>query len=200
MIDTERSSTIRVTSNIKEVTKTLKRKEKKHIPDATRVALNETAKKLQKIYQIQTKQYLDNPTPFTQKGFAVQFARRNMLKASVFIKDIQAKYLSYQIDGGTMTNKGKKIPVPTKHRKLNQYGNIPGKRKGVVKGNQEIKTIGKTTGVFTKGKTPKLLIVFKDAINYTKKRFPFFAIGEKVVANVLPKEMKRLLKYYINKK
>ena len=58
--------------NIDEVTKGMSSMQKKQIPFATMLALNDTAFDLQRVYKAQTKQKFDQPTKFTQTGFAVQ--------------------------------------------------------------------------------------------------------------------------------
>ena len=63
---------IDVKTNIKEVTKDLSRTQKKQIPFATANAINATLFQLRKEMGKQTKKKLDNPTPFTQKGFMVR--------------------------------------------------------------------------------------------------------------------------------
>ncbi len=90
-----------------------------------------------------------------------------------------ANYLKYQIDGGIRSS-SKKFAIPTDNAKLNKYGNIPGKKSGVVKGkNQKILTINNMTGVYQthKDRTVKLLIAFKDKAVY-KIKFPFYKIGQ----------------------
>ena len=195
----ERSQTFRITDNLKQVEKELKRKQRKHIPEATRWALNNTAKKVVNALKAQTEKRLDRPIPFTVNAYAIQFAKKTNLQSSIFIKDIQAKYLQWVIDGG-VNAPGRKIAVPTRQAKLNKYGNIPGKRTGLIKGKKEFRKTKTGVGVWTIGKNPQLLIVLKDSITYTKKLLPFFRIGEGVVSNVLPKQLRLSLKKEMSKK
>ena len=44
------------------------------------------------------------------------------MHSRVYLKDKQAEYLRYQIEGGTRTPKGTAIAVPTSNVKLNRYG------------------------------------------------------------------------------
>jgi hypothetical protein len=74
---------------------------------------------------------LDRPTPFTFKGIKWQSARKadfivGNWYSRVYIMDKQARYLSYQIPGGTRRPTGTSIPVPTRNLKLNKYGNMIG--------------------------------------------------------------------------
>jgi hypothetical protein len=181
---------IDVKTNIKEVTKDLSRTQKKQIPFATANAINTTLFQLRKEMGKQTIKKLDRPTPFTQKGFMVEKANKKNLFGILFIKDAVAKYLNFQIEGGVRTS-NKKIAIPTKNAKLNKYGNIPGKRTGVVKGKkQKILTINNMTGVYEthKDKTVKLLIAFKDKAVYQAK-FPFYKIGQGFINNKFNKNM-----------
>ena len=74
-----------IRDNIKEVTKWTTDVQKKQIPFATMLALNDTAFALHKSYKAQTKQKFDNPTNFTQKGFRVQKAKKTELIAVVYV-------------------------------------------------------------------------------------------------------------------
>jgi len=189
------TQTVNIKTNQKEILKKLGRKAKRHIPEATKWGINNTSKKLQKAYQVQSNKYLDSPTRFTTNAFAIGFATAKKLSGFVVVKDIQAKYLRWAFEGGTSTP-SKKIAVPTENRKLNKFGNIPGKRQGVVKGKQVIRQTKRGAGVWsapTKKTPAKLLIAFKTSINY-RKTFPFYKIGKKIVDNVLPKELEKSFK------
>ena len=197
-ITTDRSSTIRVSDNIKQVKKELKRAQKKHLPKATVNALNNTAFKVKNALSAQTQKRLDRPTKFTYKsGFAVGKANLKHLDSAVFIKDIQAKYLQWVIDGGHNTNEGKGIVQPTPNQKLNKYGNIPGLRR-TFWNNKVYRNIKSGTGVFNK--KGELLAVIKQSVNYTKKLLPFFKIGEGVANNVLAKELRLAIKKEFRKR
>ena len=181
---------IDIKSNIKAVTKDLSRTEKKQIPFATANAINATLFQWRKEMGKQTKIKLDNPTPFTQKGFMVNKANKLKLVGQLFIKEAVAKYLNIQIEGGVRSG-SKKFAIPTRNAKLNQYGNIPGKKSGVVKGvKQSIMTINGMTGVYEKNKdkTLKLIIAFKDSANY-KAKFPFYKIGQGFINSKFNKNM-----------
>tara|TARA_Y100001937_G_C7011986_1_gene281392 strand:+ start:45 stop:719 length:675 start_codon:yes stop_codon:yes gene_type:complete len=175
---------ISISDNIKEFQKKLTDFEKKQLPFAIMIGTNKTAFGLRKEMGKQTVKKLDRPTPATQKGFIVKKANKKTLTAEVAIKDFVADYLKFQIDGGTRFT-GKKIPVPyTPNARLNKFGNIPNKRKGLIKRptKQFIANIGGVSGVYEKsgrgGKQLKLIIAFEDSVTYDKKPFPFYKIGE----------------------
>ena len=176
---------ITIETNTKKVAKSISRKAKKHIPMATKWALNNTAKKLQKAYKVQAESKLDRPVKFTVNSFKIGFASPKRLIAFVAITDAAAKYMKWAIDGGVSGRRA----VPTKNAKLNKYGNLPNKTK--LKANQEIRKTKTGFGVWsaaTKKAPGKLLVAFKSSVNY-QKIFPFYKIGLKLVKRVLPKEL-----------
>ena len=171
---------IDIKSNIKEVTKGMSSIQKQQIPFATANAINTTLFELKKEMAKQTVKKLDNPTPFTQRGFLVDKAKKTKLFGLLFAKEEVAKYLHYQIEGGTRSS-GKKFAIPTSNAKLNRYGNIPNKKGGVVKGKkQKILKIKGMTGVYEthKDRTLKLIVAFKNSATY-KAKFPFYIIAKK---------------------
>ena len=185
----EKSMRISVKDNIKEVTKGLSKTHKEQIPFATASAINKTLFDLRKEMGKQTTKHLDRPTPFTQRGFVVGTAKKTTLKGMLFLKDVVEKYLKFQIEGGTRST-GKNIPIPYKpNARLNKFGNIIGKRSGLVKkSNQYIGEVNGINGVWEKQKNGKnkLIIAFERSVNY-RKRFPFYTIAEMFSKNVFDK-------------
>ena len=186
---------IKIKDNIKQFTKGLSSFEKKQIPFAVANGINTTLFGLRKEMGKQTVKKLDRPTPATQKGFTIKKANKRNLTGALAIKDFVADYLKYQIDGGTRQT-GKKIPVPfTENARLNKFGNIPNKRKGLIKrpAKQFIAKIGGVSGVFEKsgrgGKQLKLIIAFEDSVTYDKKPFPFYKIGKGYINNVYSRNL-----------
>ena len=193
-IQKTKSQTVRIKTNEKQFMKSLKRAEKKHLPQATANAVNTTAKKVIKALKAQTEKKLDRPKSFTKNAFTMSRANAKHPDATVFVKDIQAKYLKYVIDGGVDTN----VAVPTPNAPMDNYGNIRGLRKGFWN-NKVYRKTRTGMGVYDK-KGKVLLAVIKDSVNYTKKLFPFFTIGEKVAHSVIGKQMRIALKEEMNKK
>lgn len=72
---------------------------------------------------------IDKPTPFTRQGFFLVPARKDTLSATVGIKDKQAEYLVYQVQGGSRSPKNVALRLPAAVQ-LNEYGNLPA---GVIK-------------------------------------------------------------------
>ena len=102
---------IDIRDNIKEVTKGLSSLQKKQIPFATMLALNDTAFALHKTYKKQTTQKFDNPTQFTQKGFRVDKAKKTNLIAVVYVDESREDYMKLQVDGGIRTPKNSAIVI-----------------------------------------------------------------------------------------
>ena len=180
---------INVKSNIKEITKFTTNVQKKQIPFATSVAINNTLFDLKKEMAKQMDKKLDRPTPFTKRGFFINKAKKNLLVGVLLMKDIVANYMQYQIEGGTRTT-GKRIPVPYKpNARLNKFGNIIGKKTGLIKKNtQFIGNLGGTEGVYERTKQGvKLIIGFERSVNY-RPRFPFYTIAEKFSNAVFDKK------------
>jgi len=199
---------IRVRTNVKEVTKGLNKIQRKQIPFATSTALNKTgALVLKGLQREATKTFEGGATPSTQRALKppkglkgkrhnILFSTKKDLRTTIFLPDWAANYLQYQIEGGIRKTSGKGTGVPTKNKRLNKYGNIPGRKSGLVKGNRQfIAKIKGIDGVWeTSNKGTRLLIAFEKNPSYRKK-FKYYETGGKVV-NV---HFKRKLKLAINK-
>tara|TARA_B100001250_G_scaffold249230_1_gene214245 strand:+ start:1155 stop:1742 length:588 start_codon:yes stop_codon:yes gene_type:complete len=185
---------VNVKTNIKEITKWTTSVQKKQIPFATANAINQTLFQTRKVMMKQTEQKLDNPTPFTVKSFLVDRAKKTKLIGILFIREAAEKYLKFQIDGGTRSS-GKKFSIPTKNAKLNKYGNIIGKRTGLIKKqSQFLQTINGITGVWERQKdnTLKLIIALRNSANY-KPKLPFYTIAQKYAASKFNKNLTNAL-------
>tara|TARA_R100001163_G_scaffold37394_1_gene28610 strand:- start:45 stop:632 length:588 start_codon:yes stop_codon:yes gene_type:complete len=175
---------VSVKSNIKEITKWTTNAQKKQIPFATANAINQTLFQTRKVMMKQTEQKLNNPTPFTVKSFLVDKAKKTKLSGMLFIREAAEKYLKFQILGGTRSS-GKKFSIPTSNAKLNRYGNIVGKRTGLIKKqSQFLQTINGVTGVWERQSDNKLklIIALKNSANY-KPKLPFYTIAQKYAAS-----------------
>lgn len=96
---------------------------------------------------------LDRPTQFTKGGFYLQAARKDNLEASVGVKDRQAVYLGYQVEGGDRAPNKTALRLPAVVE-LDGAGNLPA---GTIKrliaraqaGKRATKAQGKRFGVST---------------------------------------------------
>tara|TARA_B100000575_G_C23141912_1_gene664778 strand:+ start:2923 stop:3534 length:612 start_codon:yes stop_codon:yes gene_type:complete len=175
-----------VKHDIDKAVKAINNFDKRHLPEATAKSINITLFGLRKEMMKQLPKKLDRPTPATIKGFLVSKAHKNKLGGILFIKEFVEKYLKFQITGGVRTSE-RKIPIPyTPNARLNKYGNIVGKRSGLIKKkSQFIGTVKGITGVWervkvkstSQSKSPlKLIVGFHKTVDYQPK-FPFFKIG-----------------------
>lgn len=94
------------------------------VPFATALALTNTARDCSKALTEELPKHLDNPTPFTLKAFTIERAEKATLRARVFAKDAQGRYLKWQIDGGDRAPSRKLQRLPAEIT-LNAYGNLP---------------------------------------------------------------------------
>ena len=190
---------INIKTNNKEFAKKMTNLQKKQIPFASSQAINETLVGLKKEMFKQTEKKLDRPTRTTQNGCFVKRSNKKNLTGVLGIKDFVAKYLHYQIEGGVRST-GKKIPVPYKpNARLNKFGNIPSKRRGLIKrpNKQFIAKINGVSGVYEKfgkgGSQVKLLIAFEDTVTYDKKIFPFYQIANGYINNTYNRKLQKAL-------
>lgn len=149
-----------ITQQIKAINKKLSKLAKKQIPFATSQALNDSAYQANKALKIQAAKKLDRPTKFTINAFQVKRSTKRNLVSTVFV-EAKREYLEWVIHGGAKTGR---LALPSSVR-LNKFGNIPNRRKGIIKKpNQFIATINGTYGIWEKkrgGKGLKLLAAFE---------------------------------------
>ena len=195
-----------IKSNIDQVVKGLSRIQRKQIPFATSVAINDTAFGLQKEIKRQMPQKLDRPTPWTVSGVLVRKSKKTDLEAFVYMAGARGlpkesadrnKYIKYQVNGGTRHPKKSKIPVPSKNMKLNKYGNMPRNRiksliarKDVFVGN--VKGID---GIWQRNKDNsgiKLMVGFENTADY-RSRLPFNRIGQGYTSSKFTRNFERAL-------
>ena len=180
-----------IKTNIDDVAKSLTKIQRKQIPFAASVALNETAFGLQKEIKRQMPRKLDRPTPWTIAGVRVQKSKKTDLEAIVYMAGAKGlkgesadrnKYMQYQVYGGTRMPKKSKIPVPyQKNLKTNKYGNLPrNKIKGLTaRPDVFVGNVKGIDGVWQRNKKNngvKLLVGFENSAQYSG-RFPFGRIG-----------------------
>lgn len=184
---------IRVDHNIKEFKKKVTLLQKDLVDDASSRAINKTLEKM-KQYQVQlTKKYLDRPTGATQKGFFIKYASKKYPVGSLNLKDFVNDYLKYQIVGGFRYS-DKKNPVPIEgNARLNQFGNITGRRRGLIKNKKQF--IGEIKGILAvwervgnRGVKPIILLT-QNYAQYEKK-YPFFKDNEKYARKHFPKQLR----------
>ena len=198
---------ISVKTDVKELTKSLNRIQRKQIPFATSRALNTLAFDVRKTLQDGLDIHLDRPTPYTKRGVQVEKSTKKKLVAEVGFRSksfgkgkgstTQASYMKRQIEGGTRKARSKAIPVPVpKNLKTNKYGSIVrGKIQklladkdkyfsGIPKGISDAPGIWQRMPANSKRKKPggkiRMVIAWEPKADYSK-RFPFKRIVETTV-------------------
>lgn len=159
-----------ITSNAAKVRKRMDRLQK-DLKFVEAVALTKTAAKCRDAVTRSMDREIDRPTGFTKKAMAIRPATKVRLKASVHVKDLQARYLRTIIKGGTRKPKGQAIVVPVKAR-LNRFGNLSRKylvtqlaKPNVFSGN-----INGVAGMFQRmrGGKLKMLIAYEKQASYRR--------------------------------
>ena len=144
---------IEVKAETKKLTKYLKNAQKKQIPFATMLALNDTAFDARSYVQKSLPRRFDRPTPAMVRSVQVEKAKKKNLTATVgFIglgfkrskwEETPAEIMKRHILGGVRRAKGKQLRIPSEPKgtgiKLNKYGNIAGKKAKIAKmiGNKD---------------------------------------------------------------
>jgi hypothetical protein len=132
-----------VKADFKAVEKQLNNLQKKQLPYATALALTRTTQTIQKLQVREMERVFDSPTRFTLRGTRIKPASKKKLESSVEFKDWIPKgtapdtYLAAQITGGQRNRKrserwlqGRRLIssgeslVPSKHARLNKFGNV----------------------------------------------------------------------------
>lgn len=194
---------VSVKSNIKEFSRDLKRFKDIDVPKITYITLNETAKRTKQLEQTAMKKYLDRPKPQTLNALFIKYARKTKPVVTLLFREWADEFMRFAVFGGVRKVNNTGIPIKA-NKRLNQFGNIPGRRSGLVKGKNEfIATIKGHTGVWKrtgKGKNAKLklLINFYSNPKY-EKIFPFHRVAKKAVNVHLPLKFKKVADYYVRK-
>jgi len=87
-------------------------------------ALTQTVRDISRAMPAEAEKALDNPTPYTKGGFFFTRADKRKLVAVVGIKDRQAQYMAFQVDGGTRQPTRRALRLPS-NIQLNNFGNLP---------------------------------------------------------------------------
>ena len=195
---------IKVTTNIKEVLKKLNHVERQQIPFAASLAINQTlgmgksrGKGLDGVLGREMNKRLDRPMKPTTKAFYRKSANKQKLSGTLGFFDWASAFMKFLVFGGTRAT-GKNIPIPFKQNaRLNQYGNITGKKSGLIKKkSQFFGNIGGVDGVYERQKKeqkPRLIIGFKKSVNY-KPIFPFYEIAGRYIGFTFPRKFNEALK------
>lgn len=131
--------TVSVRGDISRAISRLNDVQQKHVPFATALALTKTGQAVKAALEVEIGEVFDRPTAFTKNALFLSPATKTRLRARVWIKDRQVKYLAPQVYGGARNTKGfEKLlqrtgmmpagwyAIPAKGVKLDGHGNVPG--------------------------------------------------------------------------
>tara|TARA_R100000654_G_scaffold61962_1_gene88915 strand:+ start:317 stop:916 length:600 start_codon:yes stop_codon:yes gene_type:complete len=185
-----------VKDNINKAIKKINNFEKRHLPQTTAKAINITLFGLRKEMMKQLPRKLDRPTKTTLNGLFVFAAKRNHLAGLLFVKDHIAKYLRFVVEGGIRQTENKTTAAPSRNapERVNAYGNIKGRRSGLIKNKDMF--FGKikyNPAVFQRLPDNKVKVIFNliPAPKYMKNMFPFYKIGFGYIRSKFQKNFKR---------
>ena len=193
-----------IQADFTQLTKNLTAMQRQQVPFAIAQTLNGLADDAAKAITVQMDRYLDRPTSFTKKayvggrGFKGKRATKKTLEAILIPGDIQAKYLKFQIAGGTRLPDQKAILVPTKLAPKNKFGNLSrGNRKRMVAGGADFFSAGnregKTPGIYKRvGNRIQPFAFYVDDARY-EASFPIEKIAGGVVRNNMPRRFRDAL-------
>ncbi len=130
---------INLRSNIKQIEGKLSAFAYKQLPFAQAQALTALAKRVVVAEQANEEKVLDRPKPFTKGALGVIRADKRRQTATVFLKDITARYLEpYEFGGHNVLN-SKAVLTPVDAKKdLDQFGNLPRNFMKRLKGRADI--------------------------------------------------------------
>lgn len=131
-------------ATLKDLSNQLKQLQKQ-IPFATAQAMTKVVRQIEAAQKTAFERNLDNPTPFTVKSVGSVGARKNSLRAKVFVRDTAAGYLEPFEFGGEHKLNGSALLNP-KDIKLNKYGNLPRNKLSQLKAKPNV-FIGDVGGV-----------------------------------------------------
>lgn len=196
--------TIRVSADVKRLTRGLDEAARKQIPFATARAVNDVAFDVMRAERANLLKVLDHPRPFTQRSVGVPSkATKGKPTATVAVRPEVARYLAPFETGGMhhIPGRGIGLVVP-KTVRLDQYGQLRGRpralgnRRNVFVGKVQTKD-GLVEGFWQrmggkKGGKLKLLARFEDALP-VRKRLGFQALAAREVRAKLPAALRAAL-------
>ncbi|EHK3587493.1 hypothetical protein JTY03_003677 [Escherichia coli] len=109
----------------------------KQIPYATAQAMTAVVRQIAAAQKVALGRKLESPTPFTVNAVGSSGARKNDLRAKVYVRDIAAGYLDPFEFGGDHKLNSSALLNP-KNIKLNKYGNMPRNKLSQLKAKSNV--------------------------------------------------------------
>ncbi|HID3485068.1 TPA: hypothetical protein ACXE50_003226 [Klebsiella aerogenes] len=201
---------------LKDLSRQLKQLQKQ-IPFATAQAMTSVVRDIAAAQKVALGRKLETPTPFTVNSVGSAGARKNNLRAKVFVRDITAEYLEPFEFGGEHKLNSQALLNP-KNIKLNKYGNMPRNKLSQLKAKPNV-FVGEVNGVDAvwqrrkpkkakkkrarrsangtrrpkrKQRAPKLLVRFGDALPVTPT-LDYMNRSRSMAAGLMPGALSRAI-------
>ncbi|EOD9914739.1 TPA: hypothetical protein MA362_000389 [Klebsiella pneumoniae] len=203
-------------STLKDLSRQLKQLQKQ-IPFATAQAMTSVVRDIAAAQKVALGRKLESPTPFTVNAVGSSGARKNNLRAKVFVRDVAAEYLEPFEFGGDHKLNSQALLNP-KNIKLNKYGNMPRNKLSQLKAKPNV-FVGEVNGVDAvwqrrkpkkakkkrarrsangtrrpkrKQRAPKLLVRFGDALPVTPT-LDYMNRSRSMAAGLMPGALSRAI-------
>ncbi|HBR4779575.1 hypothetical protein NL318_09915 [Klebsiella pneumoniae] len=203
-------------STLKDLSRQLKQLQKQ-IPIATAQAMTSVVRDIAAAQKVALGRKLESPTPFTVNSVGSAGARKNNLRAKVFVRDVAAEYLEPFEFGGEHKLNSQALLNP-KNIKLNKYGNMPRNKLSQLKAKPNV-FVGEVNGVDAvwqrrkpkkakkkrarrsangtrrpkrKQRAPKLLVRFGDALPVTPT-LDYMNRSRSMAAGLMPGALSRAI-------
>ncbi len=203
-------------STLKDLSRQLKQLQKQ-IPFATAQAMTSVVRDIAAAQKVALGRKLESPTPFTVNSVGSAGARKNNLRAKVFVRDVAAEYLEPFEFGGEHKLNSQALLNP-KNIKLNKYGNMPRNKLSQLKAKPNV-FVGEDNGVDAvwqrrkpkkakkkrarrsangtrrpkrKQRAPKLLVRFGDALPVTPT-LDYMNRSRSMAAGLMPGALSRAI-------
>lgn len=203
-------------ASLKDLSRQLKQLQKQ-IPFATAQAMTSVVRDIAAAQKVALGRKLESPTPFTVNSVGSAGARKNNLRAKVFVRDVAAEYLEPFEFGGEHKLNSQALLNP-KNIKLNKYGNIPRNKLSQLKAKPNV-FVSEVNGVDAvwqrrkpkkaqkkrarrsangtrrpkrKQRAPKLLVRFGDALPVTPT-LDYMNRSRSIAAGLMPGALSRAI-------
>lgn len=203
-------------ASLKDLSRQLKQLQKQ-IPFATAQAMTSVVRDIVAAQKVAMGRKLESPTPFTVNSVGSAGARKNNLRAKVFVRDVAAEYLEPFEFGGEHKLNSQALLNP-KNIKLNKYGNMPRNKLSQLKAKPNV-FVGEVNGVDAvwqrrkpkkakkkrarrsangtrrpkrKQRAPKLLVRFGDALPVTPT-LDYMNRSRSMAAGLMPGALSRAI-------
>lgn len=189
---------ISVKVETKQAIRELDRIQRRQVPFATATAINDTAFDTRKWLTRSMRRFMSNPRPRTLRGLRVVKATKQRLWASVEAVQWADEYFRYLVFGGVEAPKRRTHAVPVAKNRINQYGNLRGKRQGIKKGKDFYdETDAGKPGVFReqgrgKARKRRLQVILTGPLAY-RKQWPYVELANRYVRRVYKRHFEKAL-------